>query len=403
MHNKRIGLLKFVDHWVGMPICIVLASFNRLFDPLYRTHSSVPAGSLPPRNILVIKFFGLGSILLSSALIANIRKAYKGSSIIFLTFSENVPLLQALSLADDVLTIETRNPLALIVSVWRTVLYCHKKKIDIVIDIEFYSKFSTIMSFLSGASWRIGFYLARFWRDSLVNVPIFFNSNRNILEIYGMIAGALHVKVSSMIPEKVMIGEGKKKELQAILNNKNMFDLGKTIGVNIHASDLALCRRWPLRRFAALSEQFLIRYSRWNIILTGTEEEIAHSREFFSLVSPQWHSRIMNLTGELNLSQFLALLSQLPLYISNDTGPFHMAKAVGTRTISLWGPGSIYLYGPYGPENDFHEVIYKRFPCSPCMYLYRTNAGFFCKQKAPCMEAIEVSDVMEIIGKYLKD
>jgi len=79
-----------------------------------------------------------------------------------------------------------------------------------------------------------------------------------------------------------------------------------------------------------------------------------------------------------------------------------LAKAVGTRTISLWGPGSVDLYGPYQKEKDLHDVIYKRYPCSPCLYVYRTDAGFFCGQKAPCMEAIDPLDVMTIVERRLK-
>ena len=96
MRNEKISLLKFIDHWVGGPICIVLAFLNRLCHPFYKTHLSVSRESLPPRHILIIKFFGLGSITLASGLISNIRKTYKDSKIIFLTFKDNVPMLEIL-------------------------------------------------------------------------------------------------------------------------------------------------------------------------------------------------------------------------------------------------------------------------------------------------------------------
>jgi ADP-heptose:LPS heptosyltransferase len=147
---------------------------------------------------------------------------------------------------------------------------------------------------------------------------------------------------------------------------------------------------------------FLTQYSQWNIILTGVKSESLYSREFLSLLPSQWHSRVINLTGELTLNQILALLSQLPCFITNDTGPFHLAKIVGTPTVSLWGPGSVDLYGPYQKEHDLHDVIYKRFPCSPCLYNYRTEPGYFCGKKAPCMEAIEPSEVMRVIDQRLR-
>ncbi len=403
MRNEKINLLKFIDHWIGGPICIVLALFNRLCHPFYKTHLSIPREFLHPRNILIIKFFGLGSITLTSALISNIRQTYKDSRIIFLTFKDNLPIFEVLSLADEILIIDTQNPFILLSSIWQTIFYCHRQKIDIVMDIEFYSKFSTIMSFLSGAPLRMGFYLARFWRDSLVNVPIYFNYSRHILEIYGMFASALLIENQDFYPKEMSISEDKRKGLSEFLKTIKITNIKNSIGLNIHASDLALCRRWPLPKFVALAEQFLAQYSQWNIILTGVEGEKSYSQEFLSLLPSQWHSRVINLTGELTLDQFLALLSQLPIFITNDTGPFHLAKAVGTRTISLWGPGSVDLYGPYRKEKDFHDVIYKRFPCSPCLYVYRTDAGFFCGQKAPCMQMIEPLDVMTVIHQRLRN
>jgi len=402
MKNDKINLLKFIDHWVGSPICIVLALFNRLCHPSYKRHLSIPRESLPPRNILIIKFFGLGSITLASAMVSNIRNTYKDAKIIFLTFKDNLPILKTLSLADEYLIIDTKNPFVLVNSIWRALFYCHQQKIDIAMDIEFYSKFSTIMLFLSGAPLRMGFFIARFWRDSLVNVPIYFNYSRHILEIYGMFTSALCIENQNFYPQEVLIPDDQKKEVLDFLRAKNIPGLENTIGLNIHASDLALCRRWPLPKFVALVESFLTQYPQWRIILTGVKGEKSYSEEFLSLLPSVWHDRVINLTGELTLIQFLSLLSQLPIFVTNDTGPFHIAKAVGTRTISLWGPGSVDLYGPFQREKEFHDVIYKRFPCSPCLYVYRTDAGFFCGQKAPCMEAIEPAEVMSVIDLRLK-
>ena len=399
MRHEKTNLLKFIDHWIGSPACIVLALLNRLFHPFYQRHLVIPSQSLPPRNILVIKFFGLGSITLASALISNIRHSYKDARIIFLTFKENVPMLQTLSLADEILVVSTENPYKLLQSIWRVILYCHRQRIDISMDIEFYSKFSTIMSFLSGAEYRMGFYLARFWRDSLVNVPVYFNYSRHILEIYGMFAASLGVKSQELYPKGIKISEGQRNGLRSFLQGKGINDLENTIAINIHASDLALCRRWPLPKFVTLVQQILTEYPQSQIILTGLKAEKSYAEDFLSLLPSQWHARVVDLTGEVSLDQFLILLSLVPLFITNDTGPFHLAKALGTRTISLWGPGSVDLYGPYGQENEKHDVIYKRYACSPCLYVYRTDAGYFCKGKAPCMEDIDPSDVMGLVRK----
>jgi len=401
--NEKINFLKFIDHWIGCPICLILAFFNRLFHPFYKRYLTVPPESLPPGNILIIKFFGIGSIALASSLVSDIRGRYKDSRIIFLTFRENLAILKVMALADEVLVIDTDNPFVLLRSIWRSILYCRRQKIDIVMDIEFYSKFSTIMSFISGAPLRMGFHIARFWRDSLVNVPICFNYSRHIYEIYGMFASAMRIEDHHHEIKRLVITDDQKTEVLELLKRWNLPDLNKTIGLNIHASELALFRRWPLPKFVELVELFLSRYSQWNIVLTGVKDEDPYTREFLTMLPSQWQGRVINLTGKLGLDQLLALLSQLPLFITNDTGPFHLAKTVGTPTVSLWGPSSVDLYGPDLKEKALHDVIYKRFPCSPCLYSYRTEPGYFCGQKAPCMDAIGPCDVMWAIDQRLKN
>ncbi len=401
MRIEKITILKFVDHWVGGPICIILVLLYRLTHPFYKIHLHIPAKELPAKKILILKFIGIGSITLASSIIMNIRNKYKNTKIYFLTFKENQEILDILSLADKVMIIDTRNPLVLIKTIVQSLLFCWKEHIDIVFDIEFYSKFSTMMAFLSGARWRVGFYLARYWRNSLINVPVYFNNTKHILEIYSMFSNTLLIDNQNLYPKQIPTTGQDRLALSVVLKNYNILDLNKFIAINIHASDLALCRRWPLKHFASLGELFFKENSDRNIILTGAKKEVSYSQDFLKILPQEYRRRVVDLTGKLSLRQFLTLLSQLPLFVTNDTGPFHLAKAVGAKTISLWGPGSIDLYGPFGREAQVQDVIYKRYICSPCLYVYRTNAGYFCHGKAPCMEEIRPGEVMDLIRKRL--
>jgi len=403
MRIKRITILKNIDYIVGGPICSVLGLLNRLTHPFYKTYLRIPVKELPPKKILILKFIGIGTITLASSIVNNIRNTYKDTKIYFLTFRENLEILNILSIADKVIIIDPRNPLVLIESITASLLFCWKEGIDIAFDIEFYSKFSTIMSFLSGARWRAGFYLPKFWRNSLVNVPVYFNHSRHILEIFSMFTNTLSIGDQDLCPKKIETTDRDKSDLLTVLKNYNINDLQKYIAINIHASDLALSRRWPPDRFASLVELFLKENNEMNIILTGAKNEAPYSQNFLNMLGPGSRQRVIDLTGKLSLRQFLTLMSQLPLFITNDTGPFHMAKAVGAKTISLWGPGSIDLYGPYQKEKESHDVIYKRYLCSPCLYVYRTEAGYFCGQKAPCMQEIEPLEVMAAIHRRLKN
>lgn len=402
MRIEKMTILKFIDHWVGGPVCILLVLLYRLTHPFYKTHLHVPQEELPPKKMLVLKFIGMGSITLASSIIKNIRNKYPDTKIFFLTFRENKEILDILDLADKVMIIDARNPLVLVKSIVEALVFCWKEGIDVAFDIEFYSKFSTIMCFLSGARWRVGFYLARYWRNSLINIPVYFNNTKHILEIYSMFASALLINDQDLYPKGISTTPEDRQALVSVLKDNGISDLDRSIAINIHASDLALCRRWPLRHFVSLVEMFFKENADRNIILTGAKSEAPYSQGFLEMLPAEYRRRVTDLTGKLSLRQFLTLLSQIPVFVTNDTGPFHLAKAVGVKTISLWGPGSIDMYGPFGREKELHDVIYKRYLCSPCLYVYRTNAGFFCEGKAPCMEEIRPIEVMDLVRKRLK-
>ena len=275
----------------------------------------------------------MGSITLASSIINNIRDKYKDTKIYFITFRENKEILDILSLADKVMIIDARNPLVLIKTILGSLLFCWKERIDVVFDIEFYSKFSTIMAFLSGARWRVGFYLARYWRNSLINVPVYFNNSKHILEIYSMFTKTLLIDDQDLYPKQ--ISDSQKAALLKALKDHDISDLNKFIAINIHASDLALCRRWPLKHFAALVDLFFKENGDINIILTGAKSEASYSQGFLEILPQEHRRRIIDLTGKLSLRQFLTLVSMLPVFVTNDTGPFHLAK--------LWGPDDFFM------------------------------------------------------------
>jgi ADP-heptose:LPS heptosyltransferase len=92
----------------------------------------------------------------------------------------------------------------------------------------------------------------------------------------------------------------------------------------------------------------------------------------------------------LSFDEFVASMDLYDLFVTNDSGPLHVAYAQGVPTVSLWGPGRPEFYGPPGGP---HSTLYKRLPCSPCLYLFTSQVGQWCNHRADCMWAIEVDDV----------
>jgi heptosyltransferase-2 len=253
------------------------------------------------------------------------------------------------------------------------------------------------MSILSGARWRIGFYLPQLWRTLLVNVPVYFNYARHILEIYGMVGSAVGVEVNNKLFTSIPVEAEDKVFVGSLFSRIGIKENDFLVSINVNASELALCRRWPKEKFAEVINACLKKYSTLKILLTGNSDEAAYTASILEFLDITTRDRVFDISGVLKFTQFIALLSKIDIFLSNDTGPFHLARAQRTPTISIWGPGSPDLYGPFGEDSNMHKVVYKRWPCSPCMYMYRTNAGFFCRSTTPCLVHIDSKEVMKVV------
>ena len=157
------------------------------------------------------------------------------------------------------------------------------------------------------------------------------------------------------------------------------------IGVNLGTTWRT--KRWSLENFAKVITQVQKRFDA-RILLTGSTTEIPLGEALAQLTEVE----TINLIGQTTLMQLGALIESCDLYLTCDSGPMHIAAAVGTPTVALFGPTSPIRHGPYG-EN--HEVIEKPVECRPC---YKQN----CMRKAQphlCMTEI---DSNEVVAQILK-
>lgn len=146
-------------------------------------------------------------------------------------------------------------------------------------------------------------------------------------------------------------------------------------------------KRWPLDNYIRLA-QYLLVQTGWRVVLIGGREDIENSRTIQKAV-PQ----VINATGRFKLSETAVLLKYCRIYLGNDSGPLHLAAAMGTPTLGLFGPTAPRQFYPYSPPD--HTYIAKKLPCSPC---YKFGGGFWQQipkcSRAYCMEAISPEEVL---------
>jgi heptosyltransferase-2 len=150
-------------------------------------------------------------------------------------------------------------------------------------------------------------------------------------------------------------------------------------------------KRWPLPYWKELIARLLRERKESLLILGGLEEE-AYLKPLLEGLAPRNALRLHLLAGRTTPPILGAMLSRCKLLVTNDTGPMHVAAAVGTPTVALFGSTSPTWTRPFGIG---HEVIYKHWECSPCFQ--KT-----CPIGYKCLHAISVEEVRRAILQKLK-
>jgi heptosyltransferase-2 len=174
--------------------------------------------------------------------------------------------------------------------------------------------------------------------------------------------------------------------------NKFLRDDGRPVVAINAGAEYGPAKRWPAERFAqtAIKVTELVDV-RWLII--GGRDDVEISREIETRLreAKLAESSIVNIAGKTTLLDLCALLRYCKVLLTNDTGPMHIAAALGTPTVSIWGSTSPELTGPLSPRS---VIIREPVECSPC-FLRKCPIDF------RCMERIQVGTVVKAVLKQL--
>ena len=159
--------------------------------------------------------------------------------------------------------------------------------------------------------------------------------------------------------------------------------------VAIHPGSPVALKRWRPERYAKLAD-WLVAQKRAKIIFVGVDAEMPIIAEIQALM----REKSSNIAGKTSLTQLASILQLCQLFIGNDSGPMHLAAAVGIRTIGLYGPGDPGRFGPVGAQC---QTLRQKPDCPPCL-------GTTCRFGGEgCMSEIQVADVIQAIDLREKD
>jgi len=308
-----------------------------------------------PRNILVIDFGQLGDVVLSLPALQAIRKRFPAARITVAVGKPGAEIVSMSSYANETLVVDRVGlrdgfkPLS-VVRVFGIVKDVRRRKFDFVIDLHSLSE-TNLLGFLSGAPKRLYArrpgrsldYLANFRPAPPVETD---HRQRHLIDRYLDVLIPLEIKTAARFPN-LKTRPADDAAIEKILR-KAKADAGVPL-IGLFPGAGHSSRRWPLEQFAELAD-YLIRNDGVKVLVfVGPEEQplVKEMRRLFpssSLVLDQ-----------LTLPQLAAAATRLAAFVSNDTGPMHVASAVGTPVVLLLDKRAPTSYLPQG---DYHRVIY---------------------------------------------
>ncbi len=368
--------MRRVDNWVGVPVCLLLGAgeaVRRRFAPT----APLPR-SADVRRVLVVKFLGLGSIVEATPAFRLLHARWPGARLSFLTFEGGRELAERLGVFEEVRAIRTRSLPAFAFDALRAVRWGRRRRFDVSYDLEFFSKFSYIMSYLISARARVGYFVRVLRYVRLLTHPVPYNSTRHVSEAFAAQvaddpppAAALALEAPPPVPADEAAVDG-------LLARWGFAGHPCLVAVNVNTGGLSALRLWPAAHFAALVVRLHEAYGA-AFVFIGAPEDRARVHAVVRALPPGVPAA--NAAGLTSLGSLLALLRRVRLLVTNDSGPLHLAALVGTPTVSFFGAESARVYGPRGER---HAALDLELYCSPCLNVYNFKE-FDCPYGVRCL------------------
>ncbi|MGB9877973.1 MAG: lipopolysaccharide heptosyltransferase II [bacterium] len=340
------------------------------------------------KRALVIRMSSLGDLILSTPVAEAIKKEIPNAFLAWIVEKNNAPILTNNPYVDEILIWDKS-----IAGILKLIRALRRHKWDLCLDLQSLFK-SALFSLLSGAKVRIGLEKVErgshiFYNFTLPNIPSFHALQNNLLSAYLSIdflkRGKIDIKKGL---DKLYKAEGnfKPKIYPSPMEREKANELIKG-----YLPFVALCpgttwesKRWNAKKWAELADFFLEKH--YKVVFIGGRKDIPHIREIKSYM----RGNSLDLSGKTSILEAGCILESAELAISVDSGAMHLATAVDTPVIALFGPTNPKIQGPYGEKN---KVVYKGLSCSPCR-----------RRECPakdCMNLITTEEVIEQARVFL--
>lgn len=354
---------------------------------------------------LFIELSEMGSAVLADPAM-QLLKRKTNADILFLIFERNKESLNLLQTVgkENIFVIRDSNLFTLFLDTLKFILLVRKLRIDVVFDLEIFSRYSALLTQLSGIRKKVGFhgfFQHGLYRGNFLSHKVAYNPHIHIAKNFIALVEAgtsekhetpyLKAEIDDRLIQlnrfRTSVRQRKivHKKIDSWLSPAGTRDI---IIFNVNASNLIPQRRWPPQNFAELARQVLRKIKRCSIVFIGAAEDSVYVQNVVELVSD---TRAINLAGRLPVVELPYLFERAAWMLTNDSAPAHFASVTRLKTFILYGPETPRLYSALGNA----VPIYANLACSPCVTAsnHRRTA---CDDNI-CMQILSVQRVWSVL------
>jgi ADP-heptose:LPS heptosyltransferase len=357
----------------GLAILLLKPLARLLGILLHRDHDIQPKG-----DIVILKMLGGGSLVLAYPALLGLKKSYPEQKLRLVCTGATRPFAELLGVFDEIHPVDDSGSLVKLLgssfTALRAVFRC-----DTMIDLEVYSRLSTIFCLLTLARNRISFYLdTAYWRKGLATHLFYFNRAGSAPMHYAQIARELGAEVPAAAEsrEAFLAANG--------IAARNPATSGpERIGLACFCSDLALERMFSAREWGDLLAREMTGRDIALTLFGGPADRVAGEEMAAAVRAALPGIEVDNACGRWPLKETAAEMAKMDRFWSIDTGLLHIARQIGVPTTSFWGPTAPHTLLQDLPGTD-EAVHYSELPCSPCVHVHDEPP---CGGSRPCMMA----------------
>ncbi len=348
------------------------------------------------QNILLIQLGDIGDVVLSIPAFRAVREHFPQATIIVACREKAKDLIRHIPWVNEAVAVnqEQRSPLHELNYQWAFFSLVRNHHFDLVFDFRTGTR-GAVLAFLSGAKRRVGFYDPNaFWRNRLFTrlYRLEYRASMHVAAYYFSLLQAAGLTVAHETPEMHVAPESQKNAAR-ILERESVPSEWPIIA--IQPFSLWRYKEWSTDKYIQLIHRMISAY-RASVVITGSQDEAVMAKDLVGRCEDGAGGgrQVFNLAGKTSLGELAALIQSCRLFIGVDSAGMHIAAAVGTPTVVIFGPSAPASWAPAG---NHHAIVQKDLSCVPCR-----QKGCDGSEVSRCLEELAVDEVWDVVESQCK-